>query len=258
MECDKGKKLNFILPELSIDENQNPILLGSYHKSGTVWLKNWFDEWAKQTSRNLVNVKNERKVWKELSNTNLKNFIIFQNHTQFPRINGKALGIRIIRDPRDIILSGARYHKVSTEAWLHKRRLKYGLKTYCEKINTFQSFEETIDFEMRNAGKHTIDEMISFDTPGFLTVKYEDLFRDFNKHEIVGKISEHLLLKKNDTIALIEAFQRTHFLYSKKRNEHIFNAYPEQWKSDFTDELSIRFEQKFPNVLETLGYKQKV
>jgi hypothetical protein len=45
----------------------------------------------------------------------------------------------VIRDPRDVIVSGANYHCKADEPWLHIPEKRFGGLTYHQKINSLTS-----------------------------------------------------------------------------------------------------------------------
>ena len=89
-------------------------------------------------------------------------------HGWFPRAiwdNPAARFFHVIRDPRDILLSGWQYHQTAGpkgEKFLHVARADLGGKTYQEALNSIADKDEQILFEMREKRTVTVQEMLDF------------------------------------------------------------------------------------------------
>jgi len=175
-----ANRLNFKLPgrghKTILKERafSHLILVGTYHKTGTVWMNTIFREIALEFNLRFSYGHDQ------ISPSGVD--IIFDNHSGFEL---KTLpidyrGLHVIRDPRDLILSGCFYHQKSNEAWLHKPKAKFGDSTYQEKINSYASFDDKLLFEMEQMGKSTVQKMLKWDyeNPNFFEVKYENLIND--------------------------------------------------------------------------------
>ena len=107
-------------------------------------------------------------------------------HGWFPRAiwdNPAARFFRVIRDPRDILLSGWQYYQTAGpkgEKFLHTARADLGGKTYQEALNCIADKDEQILFEMREKHAVTVQEMLDwpYDDPRQSTLAYEDLMQD--------------------------------------------------------------------------------
>lgn len=191
-----------------------PIGIFCYHKSGTVLLT---------------------KVFSEICYKNGWKFkILFGKQTQLPQdadvvlfghslieiadINTPFIGLHVIRDPRDVIVSGYHYHRRTTEAWCTNSNLS--LKppiqfpqvpysqvhrteawklAYLESLNgkSYQdhllgiSQDDGLLFEMRHYGAWTIESMREWDygNSNVLEVKFEDILNNYNG--TFSRIFEH-------------------------------------------------------------------
>ena len=152
------------------------ILVGTHHKTGSVWMTNVFRKLSRRLGLDFQRVSSVSPVgpkgqWD----------IFFNSHSQFdlPGI-GKFRGLHVMRDPRDVIVSSTFYHSSSAEPWLHIKRKKFSGMTYQEKINSFSSFDDKLLFEMENSGGVTLRRMGEWDMADarFWNAKYEDLIVD--------------------------------------------------------------------------------
>ena len=133
------------------------ILVGTHHKTGTVWLNNIFRTLCRFHSLTYFNG-SQAELPEDYD-------VFIQDHTRFDlaALKDSYRGIHMVRDPRDVVLSGCFYHQKSQESWLHEPMDEYGGMTYQEKINTYSTPDEQILFEMENSGRVTINEMLDWD-----------------------------------------------------------------------------------------------
>lgn len=109
--------------------------------------------------------------------------IFFQDKSYFDFQNlSNYKGLHIIRDPRDIIVSGCFYHQKSPEKWLHIKKSKFGGLTYQDKLNSYSSFDDQLIFEMENSSRKTIQDIKNwnYNNLRFIEIKYEDLIQDID------------------------------------------------------------------------------
>ncbi|MEO1378098.1 MAG: sulfotransferase domain-containing protein, partial [Cyanobacteria bacterium J06635_10] len=152
------------------------VLVGTHHKTGTAWMRNIFESICRNHHL-LFYVGHHHQAPEKFD-------VFLQNHSVFDleEIEQPYKGLHIIRDPRDIVVSGCFYHQKSDEPWLHLPRQKFGGLTYQAKINSYDSMDDRLMFEMENSGFHTIHEILGWEysNSNFVEVKYEDLIQDIN------------------------------------------------------------------------------
>jgi hypothetical protein len=245
---------------------KNAILIGTYHKSGTRWMESVFISLAKLLSVSYYNISSwkisdikQRKRFIKKVGITKEPCIIFDDHCRFDTRSFDRSwfkGIRMIRDPRDIIISGARYHSYSDEKWLHHAQKYLGGKTYQEALNDIPGQQDKLIFEMNHCAKYTIMRMLDFKENGlFVTVKYEDLITDYSL-ELWHDLCVWLGLTE-DQLPLADAafMENTIFGNSQvKKRDYIHNGTPCQYKEVFTKKTLFEFEFRFPAVLTYLGY----
>jgi hypothetical protein len=200
--------------------------VSGYHKTGTVFLKHLFMKIHESTPLNYI----------------------FNYH--FSNILDDDIKINkcivILRNPYEIICSGVRYHKISSEAWLHEPN-RVGNKTYQEHIHTLNEDAEIL-FEMNYCTKHTINTMYNdVKNRNFknqvLFIKLEDFYDNKNIPIIANKIKVHLqeevVLEESILINCIQTclthdYHRTHKennytypdLFDRKHYECFDNLFP--------------------------------
>jgi hypothetical protein len=167
--------------------------------------------------------------------------------------------LHLIRDPRDVLISAMHYHKTSSEAWLHQTVPGNDEIDYPKKLNALGSKHEQYLFEMENSTSSTIEEMLDwqYGRANCMDVRYEDLWQD-RTMELWGQILVFLGFDEKEQALCKEAFWK-HSLFGTAGNanrRHARSGEAQQWKHEFTPELAQAFVERFPEVLEELGYEE--
>ena len=227
------------------------LVICTHHKTGTNWLRKIFETIASKQQLNFY--------LGEQSSLPLDTQIFFQEHSMVSLNKlSKYKGLHIIRDPRDIIVSGCFYHAKSDEPWLHKPQKWYGNMTYHQKINSYNTFEEKLFFEMDNCASWTIDKIAewNYQQKDMYEVKYENLVMDQNLfifHHIFHFLgfTENILLD-----CLYVAYENSLFSGKVSPTKHIRSGKIQQWKNFFNREHKSKFKAKFGDLLIQLGYEK--
>ncbi|MGB3295835.1 MAG: sulfotransferase domain-containing protein [Phormidesmis sp.] len=247
----KAKKAVYLVsPPLN-----NKVLIGTHHKTGTVWMLNVFREIAGRYALKFISPSaSSEKIMLE------EDFDIFlQDHSLFDLENVDGYrGFHIIRDPRDVIVSGCFYHLKSSEPWLHQKKDSFGGLTYQEKISSFPNLDDQILFEMENAAYRGIKDIASwnYQNPNFIEIKYEDLIQDTDLKLFKG-IFDFLGFRNAEMKSLLEiAYDNSLFSNRLEKTKHIRSGKTQQWKTIFTEQHRARFVELFGDVLVQLGYEE--
>ena len=148
------------------------ILVGTHHKTGTVWLNAVF------RSICLYYKLKYRFSCNSIPEDNLYD-LFFHHASRFDEstLTQPFRGLHMIRDPREIIVSGCFYHLRSNESWLFQPNGHLKGRTYKESICSLGSLDEQLLFEMEYHGSWTIKELSTwnYSNPSFFEVKYEEL-----------------------------------------------------------------------------------
>jgi Sulfotransferase domain len=230
---------------------QNLILIGTHHKTGTVWLIRIFAKLCKQYGLNYTRG--------QITEIPADCDVFHQVHSSYTlnAIDRPFKGVHIIRDPRDRIISGVFYHLKSDELWLHVKDEQYDGMTYQEKLRSFPSLSEQIMFEMENSAHRDILDMIKWDYTNehFIDVKFEDLMAD-NDLILFHEIFSFLGIKGHAIpTALSIAWRNSLFSGKVKYSAHIRSGKPREWAEYFTNDHKARFVELFGDALIHLGYE---
>lgn len=232
------------------------VLVGTHHKTGTVWLKVIFEAICNAYSlRFVVGSPGEAAELEAPGSFD----VFFHPHSRFDfdKLELPIRGLHIVRDPRDIILSGCFYHQKSSESWLHTPREYLGGRTYQEAINSRGTLEDKILFEMENAGRATIDELIRWDytRPSFYEVKYEDLVLDADL-VLFHNIFSFLGFPGSFLPGVLAIAYRSSIFSGQVSSGHVRSAEAGQWRRYFTRSHNERFLELFGDILIRLGYER--
>jgi len=230
------------------------VLVGTHHKCGTVWMRDIFSAVCDRLS--LVFYKGEQRHLPRRYD------VFFQNHSRFlfSTLVGRHRGLHLIRDPRDVIISGVFYHeRCTSELWLGQPRRIIQGRSYQQTLVELPCLEEKLRFEMMHCSGATIRDMLAWDyaNPDFYEAKYEDLIDDVELRRF-RDIFAFLRFPEDRMDELLQiAFDNSLFSGQLTASTgHIRSGRPRQWQSYFTPRLHRQFLDLFGDALVRLGYEQ--
>jgi hypothetical protein len=159
------------------------ICVGTHHKTGTIWMRQVFRALADAIGvphHGAFGARAARHI------PDAGRVMLFQWSSRFHETlleRPDARTLHMIRDPRDVLLSGMRYHQIGPkggEEFLHTPRADLDGKTYQEHLNALPTDADKLVFEMENKHATTLEQMLAWDyTRGnTIEVRYEDLMQD--------------------------------------------------------------------------------
>lgn len=233
--------------------NSKAAYVGTFHKTGTVllglilgelqkggFIKLWRSDWVEE----------EPVTW----DVNFHYHSEFMFGEEYTRIPDSAKIVISVRDPRDLLVSGTRYHCDSKENWLHVPRSKFNGMTYQERINALSSWEEKLLFEMQHSSGNVIRKMLQvpFEDSRVIRVRLEDLMVDTDL-EVFEVMFRHIGFEDARLDAALE-FATKLSLFSKPKSVHSRGGYPGEWRERMPTSVQKEFHHRFPNAAELLGY----
>ena len=281
---DSIKKIKKVLLNLTRNGQQNrniPIYLFCYHKTGTVLLFNIFRQICVEFGWKF------EQILGRCEEIPFDADVVLFCHSlvDFGIINKPYLGIHVIRDPRDIIVSGYLYHKRCNEEWCitnldYSNQIRYpipfsqqykskkwrknyltslGGKSYQQNLIELNETQGLL-FEMRHCGMWTIKSMMDWDyrNPKVMEIKFEELMTNFDT--TFKKIFEHLNFSNYQTSKSLKIASQ-HDLNRMteeqlKKNSHISSRKTTKWRKYFKDVHKKEFKKLFGNDLIQLCYEK--
>ena len=166
--------------------------------------------------------------------------------------------LHLIRDPRDVIISAMHYHKASRESWLHEPIPGYDNLTYQRALQKAPTRLAQYIFEMENSSASTLRDMARwrYGRANCFEARYEDLRQD-SPLAYWGRITAFLGLDAAEQALANRRFWQNSLFGGLPRlgNRHIRSGAVGQWRREFTPELGRAFLERFPGLLQSLGYE---
>ncbi|WP_374674441.1 sulfotransferase domain-containing protein [Ideonella sp.] len=235
------------------------IVVCTHHKTGSVWMANIFRAIKRHEKLNL-HTKSQAELPQEAD-------IFLQDHSKvdlkalkarFPKRGVRA--VHVIRDPRDVVISGAFYHVKTVEKWANNPKKEFGGKSYRQAISALPTDHDKLVFEMDHTGGKTIREMVGWDygmKDLCFEAKYEDLIVDRDL-KIFTPMMQFLGFE-GPRLEMALKFVRELSLFGGAAGsdpaDHIRSGEGRQWVRTFTPELKAAFKERFPDALQKLGYE---
>jgi hypothetical protein len=248
------------------------VLVGTHHKTGTVWMASVFREISEQLAvpylhLNKIGVSRRNRegrceALRRFISDASRRVIIFEAHSEFPDLSEVDVhykthfrGIHMIRDPRDVVISAASYHARARETWLHVPQTKFGGLTYQEKNKSFSTLKEKILFELDYSNRNAVRAMVRFDRQAvFRDIKYEDVVED-TKMTAWREVLDYLGFEETELDSALQAvWAKSLFGGKKGRGAHMTSGAKEQWRHVFDAALSEEYTRRFSAELAKLGY----
>jgi len=187
--------------------------------------------------------------------------------------------VRILRDPRDVIVSGYHHHKRCAEPWTKEADKLYGGISYCELLNKVTE-TSGLKLEIRLAGRKWLNQMLSTvrllkRRPELMLlvkfIRYEDLWTDLNT--TMAELGRHLFptslsvaahfsqiateatQKKWDSVRKPDGFAASD-TNEGWQNQHMRSGKPYQWKTRFKESHIDEFQELgLEEIVEFFGYE---
>ena len=233
-------------PAIQLDHK---ILVGTHHKTGTVWLAAIFEQ--------LCNRLGLAYVKSGVDSLPAAFDVWLEDHSQFGSMlqQGGYRGVHIIRDPRDVIVSACRYHQTSNEPQLHVPKPEFGGMTYQEKLCSLEPDAQLL-LEMEHSAGYNIRCMTEWDysNPDFFEVKYEDLMADTDLL-LFHRIFTFLGFPAEVLPTVLGIAYNNSLFSGRVASTHVRSGRSRQWEAHFKPVHKERFHQLFGDALMQLGYE---
>lgn len=187
--------------------------------------------------------------------------ILLSNHSKFDLgAIGAYRGVHVLRDPRDMIVSGYHYHKWTHEAWVHRpdangRSYQQKLREADQTTGLFMEIDHFIFFY-----RETL-ETWDLQDPDILELKYEDLMGD-DRESLYAAIFDHFGMtgpareRGIELMRMFEAKRRTARTGEAETAtfSHIRSGASRQWERVLEPAHLDYIQKELGNVLQRFGY----
>ncbi len=228
----------------------------AYHKMGTRWLTNVLSGVADHYGMSLQFIDNN------IEDLDLSHDIVILNHSDLLAQQLKGfVGSHMLRDLRDVVVSGYYYHLWTTESWAHQCMPTLGGLSYQNYLKRL-SLEAGVMAEIRNLARYVQRRKIrqwNFDDPRFHELRYEQMFGD--EDEAFAVLFEHYGFTSEAIENGLRIAKRYSFgaLASNDRQtrstSHLRSGKSGQWEKVFSDQHKSVFKELLGDVLIQTGYE---
>ena len=259
---------------------EDPAFILTHHKVATV------------LCRKVLMASTERIGWRYNSEMGVANDIasktdllhVIHGTTTDAFLDSGRRGVRIIRDPRDVIVSGFLYHQRCSELWCinsdfskpgyHHPQIPLPLAhmdletreafvsslegvSYQERIRGLEQ-DDGLIFEMDGFARITIDEMVGWkERENVLTIKMEDMVADFDGS--FEKLFRWIGIPEPSIPTCLE-IARGHDMNRMREdqiasNPHISTGKLRKWEEYFSTKVKAAYEERFEGAHLKLGYE---
>lgn len=242
------------------------LCVATHHKTGTVWLRRVLHDIKRDQNIPLMQCHHARKLQKVVEHGPQ---IVVNWESSFPEelfARPDARVIHMIRDPRDVLLSGAKYHltaPLGREKFLAEPRDDLDGATYQEHLAALPTREAQLIFEMENKHADTLREMTAWDyhRPGVVNWRYEDLIRDTG---CVGfrTALQAFGIEGLDIERAVASFWNNSLFggvdlsdTDEQHAAHVNSGKVAQWRTALPRRVAEIYAERFGDALIALGYE---
>jgi hypothetical protein len=224
---------------------------GAHHKAGTVWFRRVLQAVATEYGlRFFGGSQDDLPPQADL---------FFQDNSW---IDADALqafrGSHVIRDPRDLVVSGYHYHLWTGEAWAHEPWPSLGGKTYQEHLRSLDE-DGGLHAEIDRVAKMALDMVRwDYDDARFVNLRYEDVVADGST--AFTTIFQHYgfsdaAVARSTEIALGFTLEKAAAIPKPEGKSHVRSGKPGEWRDRFTAAHLEHCKEAMADTLVALGYE---
>lgn len=243
--------------------------VATHHKAGTIWIKRVIKSLSKAIGVPWIGIWSDRQMRKvpKTGRAFLCNWA-----GMFPDdlwTSTETAFLHVIRDPRDVLLSGCSYHQTAGlkgEQFLHIAREDLNGRTYQQHLNDLSDHKEKLLFEMRNKHAQTLMEMRAwpYGDPRCIELRYEDLMVD-TQCNAMRRAFGALGLQGGEIDSGVQAFWENSLFggladrqdHKGRLKDHVRSGGRlRRWQSEMPRSVGQTYADRFGDDLIALGYEQ--
>lgn len=232
-----------------------PVVHFCYHKAGTVWFQRVLRRFAEEAATPFIVLRRERNALHGAPPG-----LYFDGHSAVSVPDTPDLrGSHMVRDPRDIVVSGYHYHLRASEAWLHRPQDRYGGISYQALLRRLDREQGLVE-EVRRCTE-LFARMRSWNRrdPRILELTDEESFG--NDEWLWTRVGNHIGVAGDDLARLVEIGKWHAYGATVERNRrkgersvHLRKGSSGQWREEFTPPVRDEFNRVAGDLLTHLGY----
>jgi hypothetical protein len=180
-------------------------------------------------------------------------------------------GSHLVRDPRDLIVSGYFYHRRGAEPWCLKRNPKnadwkivngnvpsglrqdQSLSEYLQSVDQEQGLMAEI--ELRKFHLEAMERW-PYGRPNTLELRYENVIG--NEVESFDRLTDFLGCSRSQKELALRYAEARSAKNMATTSRHIRNPSAGQWQEVFTPAVKACFKERYSNLLVKLGYESSL
>ncbi len=229
----------------------------SHHKVGTVWFRRVLG-----TLATAYDLRIERCVGKPVDPRTDIAFFRAGRHYRREDLPGRVFrGSHMIRDPRDVVVSGYFYHLWTDEEWAHlPGGPAWGGLSYHDFLNSVDR-DRGLLAEIERSAASNLADMAAWDygQPEFLELRYEDVIDDelswFSRvFEFYG-LDDEAVRVGLDAVARFSIRSQPSTPAPGNQRQHVRSGRTGQWRGEFGRDHVEAFKALTGDLLVKLGYE---
>lgn len=238
------------------DRSRPAIIHCCYHKVGTVWFLRVLREVAYHFGLSFGTGDDYDRIAAFEQSRSVDVFLDYGSHVRLDAI-GDYVGSHMIRDPRDMVVSGYFYHLWTPEPWAQLPRAEYRGRTYKQQLN-YLDREAGLLEEIRRLS-FWIPHMMDWDyqNPRIYEIRYEDIVRD--EQRIMREMFTHFGFRPDAVETACRIAEKYTFKKmsgsSSSGNSHLRSGRSGEWQEHFGAPHRALFKQLYPGVVSGLEYE---
>ena len=165
-------------------------------------------------------------------------------------------GSHLVRDPRDVVVSGYYYHLRTDEPWAHEPSARYGGLSYQRYLRSVDEHRGLMA-EIERSARSTLADMGAwpYGERGFLEMRYEDVVRDEEKaftelFRFYGLDDAAL----RHALGIVEQFRRPRGQAAGAADPHVRSGEPGEWRRHLGAEHLAALASLTGDLVGRLGY----
>jgi hypothetical protein len=242
-----------------VDRNDAPVLIHCcYHKVGTVWFGRILRHLAAEYGMRYGEGEDYDGIHRFETQADSDVFIDYGSHVDLAALPRRYRASHMIRDPRDLVVSGYFYHRWTEEPWANLPLAEYRGMSYRQYLNSIPKSEGLLEEIRRNA--FWISHMASwkFAGPRVFEIRYEDIIED--EEPVFRAMFAHYEFRPDVIERAVAITRRYSFETIKAKGgsgekSHLRSGRSGEWREHFEPAHVELFKALYPGAVTRLGYE---